>query len=115
MMQRGQITVALAIVRYTVGFGVPLDTGSPRGQFIDCRVRACDVNDFRNRDSPEISRHPRPQAMPAVALPKTAVALSVYFATNSDRVAPKYYTDLNKLGQALTQVPVHCRNLGLYG
>ena len=27
------------------------------------------------------------------------------FATNSDRIAPKYYTDLNKLGEALTRVP----------
>ena len=33
-----------------------------------------------------------------------AVTLSVYFATNSDQIAPKYYTELNKLGEALTQV-----------
>jgi len=33
-----------------------------------------------------------------------AVALSVYFATNSDQISPKYYTELNKLGEALTQV-----------
>ena len=36
---------------------------------------------------------------------KTAVALNVYFATNSDRIAPKYYADLNKLGEALTRLP----------
>jgi len=37
--------------------------------------------------------------------PRTALALNVLFATNSDRIAPKYYTELNKLGEALTRLP----------
>jgi outer membrane protein OmpA-like peptidoglycan-associated protein len=44
-------------------------------------------------------------AIPTVPLPKTAVALNVYFATNSDRIAPKYYVELDKLGAALTRLP----------
>jgi OOP family OmpA-OmpF porin len=50
--------------------------------------------------------------VPAAAIPtaplakaRTAVALNILFATNSDRITPKYYTDLNKLGEALTRVP----------
>jgi outer membrane protein OmpA-like peptidoglycan-associated protein len=46
-----------------------------------------------------------PTAPQPKAPPKAAVALNVYFATNSDRIAPKYYAGLNKLGEALARLP----------
>jgi outer membrane protein OmpA-like peptidoglycan-associated protein len=39
------------------------------------------------------------------AVSKTVVALNISFATNSDRIAAKYYAGLNKLGEALTRRP----------
>jgi OOP family OmpA-OmpF porin len=39
------------------------------------------------------------------AVPTMAIALNVYFATNSDRIAPKYYAELNKFGEALARLP----------
>lgn len=115
MRQRGQVTITLAIVMLLLALVRPWTLTAQEEQLIDCRVRACEVNDFliafQKRGIPTT-------AMPAVAMPTTAVALSVYFATNSARVSPKYYNELNKLGQALTQLQVpleisgHTDNVG---
>jgi outer membrane protein OmpA-like peptidoglycan-associated protein len=106
MMQRGQITVALAIVMLLFALVFPWTLAAQEEKLIDCRVRACDVNDFlmafQKRGIPTTAMPAA--AMPAAAMPMTAVALSVYFATNSDRVSPKFYAELNKLGEALTQL-----------
>ena len=96
MRQHGQITVALAIGGILLALVFPWTLAAQEDKFIDCRERSCDVNDFliafQKRGIPTT-------AMPAVAMPRTAVALNVYFATNSDRIAPKYYAELNKLGR----------------
>jgi outer membrane protein OmpA-like peptidoglycan-associated protein len=102
MMQRGQITVALAIVGILFALVFPWTLAAQEEKFIDCRVRPCDVKDFlmafQIRGIPTT-------AMTAAAIPMRAVALNVYFATNSDRISPKFYAELNKLGEALTQLP----------
>ena len=43
-------------------------------------------------------------SMVTMVTPMPALALNVYFATNSDRITPRYYADLNKLGEALTRL-----------
>ena len=65
MMQRGQVTIALAIVMLLLCSGVAPGPWQPKkNKLIDCRVRACEVNDFliafQKRGIPTT-------AMPAVA------------------------------------------------
>jgi outer membrane protein OmpA-like peptidoglycan-associated protein len=103
MIQRSQITVALPIVVILLALACPWRLAAQEEKFIDCRERPCDVKDFlivfqQTRGIPTT-------AIPAAAIPMRAVALNVYFATNSDRISPKYYAELNKLGEALTQLP----------
>jgi outer membrane protein OmpA-like peptidoglycan-associated protein len=117
MRQRNQTTVALAIGGILLALVFPWTPAAQEDKFIDCRERPCDVEDIVRALQSPVPQSPRAQyrgipttTLPAVAIPeaqppKTAVALNVYFATNSDRIAPKYYTDLNKLGEALTRVP----------
>ena len=118
MRQRNQTTVALAIGGILLALVFPWTPAAQEDKFIDCRERPCDVEDIVRALQSPVPQSPRAQyrgipttttlpaaAIPAAPLPKTAVALNVYFATNSDRIAPKYYTDLNKLGEALTRVP----------
>ena len=107
MRQHSQITATLAIVGTLLALVFPWTLTAQEQKLIDCRERPCDVQDFliafqqtRGIPTPAIPG----AAIPAVAIPTRAVTLSVYFATNSDQIAPKYYTELNKLGEALTQV-----------
>jgi outer membrane protein OmpA-like peptidoglycan-associated protein len=106
MRQRGQITGALAIGGLLVALVFPWTLAAQEDKFIDCRERPCDVNDFliafQKRGIPTTALPAA--AIPAAPLARTAVALNIYFATNSDRIAPKYYAELNKLGEALTQL-----------
>jgi outer membrane protein OmpA-like peptidoglycan-associated protein len=44
-------------------------------------------------------------AIPTAPLPKTPIALSVLFENKSDTILPKYYADLDKLGEALERLP----------
>jgi outer membrane protein OmpA-like peptidoglycan-associated protein len=117
MRQRNQTTVALAIGGILLALVFPWTPAAQEDKFIDCRERPCDVEDIVRALQSPVPQSPRAQYrgiptttnLPAVAVPapppKTAIALNVYFPTNSDRIAPKYYTDLNKLGEALTRVP----------
>ncbi len=121
MRQRNQTAVALAIGGILLALVFPWTLAAQEDKFIDCRERPCDVEDIvralqpppvQTPQSPTVQYRGIPTtptlpavAIPTVPLPKTAVALNVYFATNSDRIAPKYYADLNKLGEALTRVP----------
>ena len=116
MRQRGQITVALAIVGILLALVFPWTLAAQEDKFIDCRERPCDVEDIvralqpppgQTPQSPTIQYRgiPTTTNLPAAPLPRTAVAVNVLFATNSDRIVPKYYTDLNKLGEALTRLP----------
>jgi outer membrane protein OmpA-like peptidoglycan-associated protein len=107
MRQPGQITVALVIGGILAALVFPWTLAAQEDKFIDCRERPCDVNDFLIA----FQKRGLPTTAPSGALPgsppppRTAVALNVLFATNSDRIAPKYYAELNKLGEALTQLP----------
>ena len=116
MMRRGQITGALVVVGILSALVFPWTLEAQEEKFIDCRARACDVEDIvKALQSPpmetpqppsmggNIRGFPRPpMSIPVVPIP--AIALKVYFATNSDRISPKYYTELNKLGEALTRL-----------
>jgi outer membrane protein OmpA-like peptidoglycan-associated protein len=48
---------------------------------------------------------PTPRGVPGRDEPNRSVAPNVFFEFNSDRVHPRYYPDLDKLGQALAQRP----------
>jgi outer membrane protein OmpA-like peptidoglycan-associated protein len=120
MRQRNQTTVALAIGGILLALVFPWILAAQEDTFIDCRERACDVEDIvralqpppgQTPESPTVQYRGIPTtavpaaAIPKTPLPKTAVAVNVYFATNSDRIAPKYYAELNKFGEALTRLP----------
>jgi outer membrane protein OmpA-like peptidoglycan-associated protein len=122
MRQRSQTTVALAIWGILAALVFPWTLAAQEDKFIDCRERPCDVEDIVQALQPPLAQTPQSPtvqyrgipttALPAAAIPapplakaKTAVALNVYFATNSDRIAPKYYAELDKLGAALTRLP----------
>jgi outer membrane protein OmpA-like peptidoglycan-associated protein len=113
MRQRNQTTVALAIGGILLALVFPWILAAQEDKFIDCRERSCDVEDIVRAlqpQSPTVQYRGIPTtALPAAAIPttpppKAAVALNVYFATNSDRIAPKYYAELNKFGEALTRL-----------
>lgn len=119
MRQRNQTTVALAIGGILLALIFPWILAAQEGQFIDCRERPCDVDDLvralqpppgQTPESPTVRYRgiPTTTAVPAAVIPTAqppkAVALNVYFATNSDRITPKYYPDLDKLGAALTRL-----------
>ena len=126
MRQHNQTTVALAIGGILLALVFPWTLAAQEDKFIDCRERPCDVEDIVRALQPPPVQTPQSPTMqyrgiptttnlpavaipaaptPAAPLPRTAVAVNILFASNSDRVAPKYYTDLNKLGEALTRVP----------
>jgi outer membrane protein OmpA-like peptidoglycan-associated protein len=48
---------------------------------------------------------PTPRGVPGRDAPIRSVVPNVYFEFNSDRIDPRYYPDLDKLGQALAQRP----------
>jgi outer membrane protein OmpA-like peptidoglycan-associated protein len=106
MIQRGQITVALPIVGILLALVFPWMLAAQEEKFIDCRVRPCDVKDFliafQTRGIPKTII--AGAAIQEAAVPMRVVGLSILFATNADRIALKYYAELNKLGEALTQL-----------
>jgi outer membrane protein OmpA-like peptidoglycan-associated protein len=112
MIRCRQITVALAVAGILFAFVFPWTLGAQEEKFMDCRERSCDVEDIVKALQPPPTGATRGlpttampmAAMPTTAIPMAAIAVNVYFGTNSDRIAPKYYADLNKLGEALTQL-----------
>jgi outer membrane protein OmpA-like peptidoglycan-associated protein len=119
MRQHNRTTVALAIGGILLALVFPWTLGAQENKFIDCRERPCDVEDIvralqpvQTPQSPTMQYRgiPTTTNLPAVAVPappppRTAVALDILFASNSDRIAPKYYVELDKLGAALTRLP----------
>jgi outer membrane protein OmpA-like peptidoglycan-associated protein len=120
MRQRNQTTVALAIGGILLALVFPWTLAAQEDKFIDCRERPCDVEDIVRALQPPVQTPQSPTmqyrgiptttnlpaaAIPAPPLPKTAVALNILFASNSDRIAPKYYAELNKFGEALARLP----------
>ena len=116
MRQRNQTLVALAMGGILMALGFPWILAAQEDKFIDCRERPCNVEDIVRAlqpppESPTVRYRGIPTtavpaaAIPTAPMPKAAVALNVYFVTNSDRIAPKYYPDLDKLGAALTRLP----------
>jgi outer membrane protein OmpA-like peptidoglycan-associated protein len=100
-MRCGQITVALTVVGVLAALVFPWALSAQDEKFetfIDCRERSCDVEDMVRALQPPPPYRGIPTVVPS------ALALNVYFATNSDRIFPKYYADLNKLGEALTRL-----------
>jgi outer membrane protein OmpA-like peptidoglycan-associated protein len=117
MRQHNQTTVALAIGGILLALVFPWTLAAQEDKFIDCRERPCDVEDIvralqppvqtptmQYRGIPTTTNVPA-AVIPAAPLPRTAVALNILFASNSDRIAPKYYVELDKLGAALTRLP----------
>ena len=106
MIRGGQFTGALVGVGILAALVFPWTSGAQEEQFIDCRVRPCEVEDIvRALQPPRATTRGIPtMAVPMAAVPTPAIALNVYFKTNSDWIAPKYYPELNKLGEALTQL-----------
>lgn len=111
MMRRGQITMALVVVGMLSAVVFPWTLGA---QELDCRTKACEVEDIvKTLQAPPMATSQPPMGtlrglptttMSIAAISMPAVALNVYFATNSDRIAPEYHAELNKLGKALTQL-----------
>jgi outer membrane protein OmpA-like peptidoglycan-associated protein len=109
MIRGRQITLVLAVAGILFVLVFPWTLGAQEEKFIDCRERSCEVQDIiRALQPPRMRGLPTTAmpmaAMPMAAMPTAALALNVYFATNSDRIPSKFYADLNKLGEALTQL-----------
>jgi outer membrane protein OmpA-like peptidoglycan-associated protein len=120
MRQHNRTTVALAIGGMLLALVFPWTLAAQEDKFIDCRERPCDVEDIVRALQPPVQTPQAPTmqyrgiptttnlpavAIPAAPQPRTAVALDILFASNSDRIAPKYYVELDKLGAALTRLP----------
>ncbi len=119
MIRCGQITMVLAVAGVLFALVFPWTLGAQEDKFIDCRERSCDVEDIvRALQTAPVETPPAPTtryrgiptmampmaAVPMAVMPMPALALNVYFATNSDRISPKYHPDLNKVGEALTRL-----------
>jgi outer membrane protein OmpA-like peptidoglycan-associated protein len=94
----------------------PWTLAAQEDKFIDCRERPCDVEDFVRAlqppvQTPQYRGIPTTPNLPAPPTPappqptRRAVALNIFFASNSDRIASKYYAELNKFGEALARLP----------
>jgi outer membrane protein OmpA-like peptidoglycan-associated protein len=121
MRQHKQTAVALAIGGILLALVFPWTLAAQEDKFIDCRERPCDVEDIVRALQPPVQTPtmqyrgiptttsapavPGVVAIPVAQPPKTVFALNILFASNSDRVAPKYHAELNKFGEALARVP----------
>jgi outer membrane protein OmpA-like peptidoglycan-associated protein len=107
-MQRYLIIVTLVIAGI-VGIGflpVPL-FAQERMEFTDFRGRDYTADElsaalFPPREEVR-TRGIAPRVSQQQAPTKVSVALNVFFAINSDKILPTYYSDLDKLGQVLTR------------
>jgi hypothetical protein len=108
MMQRYPMILAL-VVGWSIITAPLCPYAQTEDHFTDLRHRSYAAADLAAALFPEavpLARTrgvgPRqPQTPPA----KTAVALNITFEFNSDTILPKYYPDLDKLGEVLAQYP----------
>jgi outer membrane protein OmpA-like peptidoglycan-associated protein len=112
-MRRSYITTVLALAAVLSMLVVPCYLEAQTGEkFVDFRGRAYSVEDLEKAlfsDVPSdvrtrgIGRLPQaaPPQPPVLQPEKAAVALNVFFETNSDKVISKYHADLDKLGEVL--------------
>lgn len=108
MMQRYPMILAL-VVGWSIITAPLCPYAQTEDHFTDLRHRSYTAADLAAALFPEavpLARTrgvgPRqPQTPPA----KTAVALNITFEFNSDTILPKYYPDLDKLGEVLAQYP----------
>lgn len=108
-MQRHPMMLALALV---VGWSIVTAPVGPYAQtgdhFTDLRRRAYTAADLAAALFPEAAplaqtRGVGPRQPQTPPPGKTAVALNVAFEFNSDTILPKYYSDLDQLGEVLAQ------------
>jgi outer membrane protein OmpA-like peptidoglycan-associated protein len=116
-MRQSYITTVVAIAAVLSTVVLPFSLYAQTGEkFYDFRGREYSVQDLERALFPEVQpemltrgipKQPRPeQAAPRPSLLSVpeqpiAVALNVFFETNSDKILPKYHADLDKLGEAL--------------
>jgi outer membrane protein OmpA-like peptidoglycan-associated protein len=116
-MRQSYITTVFALVAVLFTVVLPFDLYAQTGEkFYDFRGRAYSVQDLEQALFPEVQpemltrgipKQPRPGQVAPPPSPLSApekpiaVALNVFFETNSDKILPKYYADLDKLGEAL--------------
>lgn len=86
--------------------GVTSVSAQEREKFTDFRDRDYSVEELERALFPEAAASKRTRGLepqPPLQPPPTrvAVALNVFFEFNSDRILPRYYTDLDKLGRVL--------------
>jgi len=106
-MHRSRITFVLACIGVcAVGILCSPLTAQERERFTDFRDQVYTVEDLERALFPEAAPQKRmrglePQPLRQPAAAKVAVALNVFFEFNSDRILPRHYTDLDKLGNVL--------------
>jgi len=107
-MRRDLALITLAIVVVLAMLSVPHPLVAQE-KYTDFRGRAYTADDLGQALFPEAEPQVRmrsftPQTLPSPLPPQTAaVALNVFFEFNSATVLKQYYTDMDKLGQMLTQ------------
>jgi OOP family OmpA-OmpF porin len=112
-MQRDPTLITLAIIVVLAMISVPRPLWAQE-KYTDFRGRAYTADDLGQALFPEAkpqeaesqmrTRGFTPQALPSPPPPeKASVALNVLFEFNSASILQQYYTDLDKLGQVLTQ------------
>ena len=108
-MQRHSMILALALVFGWSTLVAPVSPqAQPQDSFTDLRSRAYTAADLAAALFPEAvplarTRGVGPRQPQAPPPGKTAVALNVVFDFDSDTILPKYYPDLDKLGEVLVQ------------
>jgi outer membrane protein OmpA-like peptidoglycan-associated protein len=100
-MRRDRFVTACALVGVlsTCVVSVPLFAQ----ERIDCRIQSCSVEFLDQALGPRL-RGLDPQRTQAQTLQKPiSVGLNVFFEFNSDQIVPKYYADLDTLGNVLAR------------
>lgn len=109
-MRRHRIMVVLVIISVMLALVWPLRAQDREG-LTDFRGRTYSVDDlekalFPAAQPPARLRGIAPQQRPVPAVPEPpAVIVPVLFEFNSDRILPRYHSDLDKVGQVLTRHP----------
>jgi outer membrane protein OmpA-like peptidoglycan-associated protein len=94
-------TVCIALGAFVVFVLPHTPYAQQKEKYTDFRNRQYSAEDLEQALIPAKTRGP----VSKVSQEKNTVALNVFFETNSDQILPKYYEDLNKLGEVLTRHP----------